>query len=84
VNLMLVENMTEPPLETWFLTWGMNDDRRDSWVRIQAPSKDDARTFVVRRYGRHWGELVDDVSFNPDLYPDGEIGWFQVQPEVTA
>ena len=82
MNLMLVENMT--PLETWFLTWPMSDDRHYSWVRIEAGTKDEALAFTVKEYGTHWAELLPDVCFNPDLFPDGEIAAFRVEPRTVA
>lgn len=82
---MLVENLADPPLELFFLTWPMADDRHDSWVRIQAATKVEALAFVVKRYGTHWAELLPDVSFNPDLYRDGELAAFRIEPrEGTA
>lgn len=84
MGLLLWHNMADPVYERWFLTWPMSDDRHDSWVRIEAPSKEHARTFAVRQYGTGWAELLDDLSFNPDLFVDGEIAAFRVENPHTA
>jgi hypothetical protein len=70
--------------ETWFITFAKSDDRRRSWVRVECPSKDEVRAFAAQRYGVGVDELIPDVCFNPDLYPDGELNAYRLPFRLEA
>ena len=60
---------------TFYLTF----PNKDGWVRIIAPSQDDARVFAVRNYLGDW-ELSWEDDFEPWRFPAGEVNAFAVEP----
>lgn len=69
--------------ENYFLTFGIQynstphpmwpECNPKGWVRITAPSYEQARYIAVERFGLNWSMLTPSVHFNPKFFPAGEL-----------
>lgn len=67
----------------YFLTFGIQYNSQPhpmwaecnpkGWVRITAPTYEDARAIAVDRFGLDWSMLTPSVHFNPNFFPAGEL-----------
>lgn len=57
----------------------------DGWVRITAPSYDEARTYAFKTFGTQWAFLYNDTFLvnTHGLYPMGELTHHTVGAEPT-
>jgi hypothetical protein len=43
------------------------------WVRITAPTYEQARDIACSRFGLDWSQLIPKLHFNPAYFPAGEL-----------
>jgi hypothetical protein len=43
------------------------------WVRITAPTYEQARDKALARFGQEWSSLIPKANFNARLFPAGEL-----------
>lgn len=43
------------------------------WVRITAPTYEEARSLAIERFGLNWSMLTPSVHFNTRFFPAGEL-----------
>jgi len=43
------------------------------WIRINAPTYEEARNIAIEWFGLDWSMLTPSVHFNPKFFPAGEL-----------
>ena len=56
-------------METWYFTFGCSHQKRNSYVRVQAPDCEKARSLMIEVYGTNWAFCYSDVN---DIHPDDQ------------
>jgi hypothetical protein len=62
----------------FYFTFGQNhvhpitqEPMKDYWIEIECDDMDLARQLMFDYYGKKWGMMYTDATFNPEYYPKG-------------
>ena len=69
--------------QTFILTFGSQYAHRDSWVRIVAPSYNDARRAAFENFGPKWSILRKLQYFDETHFTMGELFAFRTDEDLN-